>query len=96
MKKGDYVLIRSGKAGAFAGEFVEKNGTEVTLKNARKIYYWYGAKTVEDIAVNGIKRINNCKITVEVSEIIIDDVCQVLPVSPVAEKIIREAPIWTF
>lgn len=74
MKKGSYVIVRSNMAGVFAGEFESKNGTEVTLENARKIYYWQGANTVEDIAISGLN-VEQSKITVEVPEIIIDDVC---------------------
>ena len=70
MKKGNYVVVRSGQAGVFAGEFIEKNGAEVTLKNARKIYKWDGAYTVEDIAVKGLANVNSCQITIVVPEIV--------------------------
>ena len=96
MEKGNYVVVRSGQAGVFAGEFVEKNGTEVILKNARKIYRWDGAYTVEDIAVKGLANIDCCQITIVVPEIVIDDVCQVLPTSEVARGILEGTPVWTY
>ena len=95
MKKEQYVIVRSNLAGVFCGTLENKNGTEVVLTNARKIYRWQGAYTVEDIAVKGLN-VNTSQITVPVEKIIIDDVCQVLPTTDAAQKILTEAPIWTF
>lgn len=37
---GKKVIIRTYSAGVFFGEIVEKSGSEVILKNARRLYYW--------------------------------------------------------
>ena len=95
MKKEQYVIVRSSLAGVFCGTLENKNGTEVVLTNARKIYRWQGAYTVEDIAVKGLNA-EASQITVQVGEIVIDDVCQVLPTTDAAQKILTEAPTWTF
>lgn len=94
MKKGNYVIVRSNMAGVFGGTLESKTGTEVVLTDARKIYSWRGANTVEDIAAKGVD-VENSRITVSVAEIVIDDVCQVLVATKEAEKVIKEAEIWT-
>ena len=94
MKNEKYVVVRSNMAGVFCGTLKNKNGTEVVLANARKIYRWQGAYTVEDIAVKGLNA-DTSQITVSVEEIVVDDVCQVLPTTNAAQKILTEAPIWT-
>ena len=40
---GKYVIVRSRDAGVLAGILVSKNGDEVKLKDARRIWYWSGA-----------------------------------------------------
>ena len=95
MNNEKYVVVRSNMAGVFCGTLKNKNGTEVVLANARKIYRWQGAYTVEDIAVKGLNA-EDSQITVSVKEIIIDDVCQVLPTTNTAQKILEEAVAWTF
>ena len=53
MKKGDFVVVRSSPAGVFAGEFLEMNGTSITLTKARKAWSWIGAFAVQGLAVYG-------------------------------------------
>lgn len=47
------VLLRSSQSGVWIGEFVSKDGSDVTLKNARKIWRWRGANTTSELALNG-------------------------------------------
>lgn len=37
---GKKVIIRTYSAGVHYGELIEKSGTEVILKNSRRLYYW--------------------------------------------------------
>jgi len=41
-----YVLVRTQSAGVFAGELESRNGQEVVLLNARRIWYWDGAASL--------------------------------------------------
>lgn len=52
--KGDYmkyVIVRTYTAGAFAGELESRNGREVVLLNARRIWYWSGAASLSQLAM---------------------------------------------
>jgi len=64
-----YVIIRTHSAGVHAGYLFKKDGGEVTLKKARRIYYWDGAKTLSQLAMEGTKRPENCKFPCEVDTI---------------------------
>jgi len=91
---GKYVIVRASDAGVFAGTLANKEGGEVTLTNARKLYEWDGACAVEQIAVDGTVNPDSCKFTVTVSEIIIIGVCQILPATEKAEAAIKDVKEW--
>lgn len=90
------VIVRADRAGVFYGTLKEKNGDEVTLTNARKLWYWDGAAAVEQIAIDGVSKIDNCKFTVWVDEIIILQVIQIIPCTNKAIKIIDGVKKWKY
>jgi hypothetical protein len=91
MKK---VLIRAKEAGVFYGELVERKGSEVKLKNARRIWYWDGAASISQLAVDGTKKPENCKFTVTVDEIEILGVIEIIPCTPVSIESIEGVGVW--
>ena len=93
-ENGRYVIVRGDRSGVFAGSIVARSGTEVTLENFRRIWYWSGAASISEIAQYGVKKPENCKFTVEVSRGIILDAVEILDVTPEAETIIKAVPIW--
>ena len=90
-----YVIVRSDKAGVFFGILVEKNGEELTMTNVRKIYYWSGANTVEDLAVNGVKNPQNCKITRPVNNLVLKTFDQIIVCEEAAINNLKNVSIWT-
>ena len=68
---GKKVIVRANLAGVFYGTLVAKEGSEVQLKDARKLYYWSGANAIEQIALEGVKNPKECKFTVVNSEVTI-------------------------
>lgn len=89
-----YYIIRADRAGVFAGSIKERNGGEVTLINARRLWYWDGAASLSQLAIEGVKRPNNCKFTVTVPEITILGVIEIIPCTDVAEKCIKGVKEW--
>lgn len=57
------VIARIERAGVFMGVLDHIDGDIVRLKDVRRIYYWEGALSVTDMAVNGI---TSGKVTVAV------------------------------
>lgn len=89
-----YYIIRADRAGVFAGNIKERNGNEVTLTNARRLWYWDGAASLSQLALEGVKKPNNCKFTVAVSEITILEVIEIIPCTAMAEENIKKVKEW--
>lgn len=93
-----YCIIRSYGAGVFCGYVKEQksdvNGVNVTLVNSRRIWYWDGACSLSQLAVEGSKNINNCKIAMVVPYQFIANVIEIIPMSKEAKKNLEGAAIW--
>lgn len=76
---GKKVIVRGDRSGVFFGTLTAKDGSEVTLENARKLYYWSGANAIEEIALSGVNNPDSCRFTVVNSEITIMDSIQINP-----------------
>ena len=46
---------------------MEHNGQEVTLHNARRIWFWDEAATLSQLATDGVLKPDECKFTVRVN-----------------------------
>lgn len=95
-----YCIIRSYASGVFCGYVLEKhsrpNGINIILSNARRIWKWEGACSLSQLAVDGSKKIDNCKIAIEVPIIYIANVIEIIPMSKDAKKMIMKAKVWKF
>ena len=92
---GKKVIIRADRAGVFFGELVEKDGTEVELKNARRLWYWIGANSISDLAIKGSSLKQKCKFTKSVESIIITGVIEIIPCTDEAIENIESVKEWT-
>ena len=93
-KVSKYVIVRTYSAGVFAGNLESKQKDEVVLSNARRIWYWDGAATLSQLAMEGTKKPENCKFPCPVTEVTLLGVIEILAVTKEAEKSIKEVPIW--
>lgn len=91
---GKYVIVRSDKAGVFAGTLEEKNKNEVVLSNCRRIWSWEGACSLSQMAVDGTKKPEECNFSMTVDEIVILDVIEIIPCTKEAEAVIKEVRVW--
>ena len=89
-----YVIVRTYSAGVFAGYLKEMDGQQVTLLNARRLWYWSGAASLSQLAMEGTKKPNECKFPCEVSRIELLQAIEVLDVTETARKNIAEVPTW--
>ena len=90
----DYVIVRTYSAGVHAGELVSRNGKEVELKNARRIWYWDGAASLSQMAIEGVSKPQNCKFPCEVTKIILTEAIEIIPCTQRAIDSMRGVPIW--
>ena len=94
MKKGQYCMVRTYSAGVFAGTIVSRKGKEVLLKNARRIWYWAGAASLSQLAMSGTSQPEKCKFPEPVSEVILTEVIEIIPITAMAKKSIEGVAIW--
>lgn len=95
-KKKRYVIIRTYSAGVFAGylKSKSKDGTHAVLDKSRRLWYWKGAASLSQLAVDGVKYPNECKFPAPLDGHELTGVIEVLPVTSQAQKIIEAVPIW--
>ena len=90
-----YVIVRTYSAGVFAGYIKSREGKEVVMNNARRIWYWSGAASLSQLAVDGTKDPSNCKFPAEVSEITLLEAIEILNVTDKARDSIASVPVWS-
>lgn len=76
--EGKKVIIRGDRSGVFFGTFAKKESSEVTLVDCRRLWYWDGANSISQLAVDGTKKENECKFTVKVKQITILDCVEII------------------
>lgn len=89
-----YVIIRARDAGCFAGILTARNGDTVTLKDARRLWYWDGAASLSQLAVDGTSRPDTCKFPVAVPSQEVLGVIEILDTTQQARDSIAGVPIW--
>ena len=94
MEESNYKIVRTYSAGVFAGELVSRNGKEVEMRNARRIWYWSGAASLSQLAMEGTKTPENCKFPCPVSRVVLTEAIEILDVTPQARRSIEEVPVW--
>jgi|SRR3989338_5840237 len=92
--KGKYVIVRTYSAGVFAGYLLRRSEKVVVLRNARRLWYWRGAASLSQMAVDGTSNPAECKFPCAVEEITLTEAIEIISCTPKAQKSIQEVPIW--
>lgn len=88
------VIIRTYSAGVFLGYLKSREGKEVILVSARRLWQWYGASSISQLAVDGTSRPDDCKFPCEVPEITLTEAIEIVPCSEKARKSLQGVEIW--
>ena len=94
IKKDQYYIVRAARAGVFFGKIKKMDSNSVTMTDVRKLWYWDGASAVEQIALDGVRKPENCKFTVTVQEMEIMEPIQAIPCTSKAADIIKAVREW--
>jgi hypothetical protein len=89
-----YRIVRTYSAGVFAAYVEKREGKEATLRQARRLWYWDGANSLSDLAVNGTTKPGGCKFPVAVDSVEVTEVIEVLSVTEKARASINGVPEW--
>ena len=87
-------LVRCRAAGVHYGHIVSRDGQEVELTNSRRIFYWEGAASLSQLAVDGVAVPENCNFTVRVPTITVLDAIEIIPCSEKAVRSIEGVSEW--
>ena len=89
-----YVICRTYSAGVFAGTLESRSGQEVVLTNARRLWYWAGAASLSQLAVDGTSKPNDCKFPVAVPRVELLQAIEILDVTEKAKASIEAVKVW--
>jgi hypothetical protein len=91
----NYVIIRSRDSGVHAGYLKSRDGSEVVLESARRIWYWKGAASLSELAMRGSADPSQCRVPCAVAEITVLGVIEVIPATDDARNQIEGMKEWT-
>ena len=77
---GKKVLVRTYSAGVHFGILEKRDGKELLLKKAHRIWRWRGALTLSEIAAKGLD-IENSQISCEVDAIGLTETIEIIPIN---------------
>jgi len=89
-----YVICRTYSAGVFAGYLESRNGQEVVMRKARRIFYWDGAASLSQLSVDGTSKPQNCKFPCEVDKVELLQAIEILECTKKAQDSIASVNIW--
>lgn len=91
---GKKVLVRAYEAGVYFGTLAEKEGNEVTMTNVRNIWRWNGASCLSQIANDGVAETS--RLSPVVAEMVILNVCQIIPCTDKAISNLEGIKVWKY
>ncbi len=88
-------IVRTFSAGVFFGEIESRDGKEVIMTNARRLWSWEGAASLSQLCMEGTSKPKECKFPCAVSKVILTEAIEILECTEVAEKSIDSVPVWS-
>jgi len=90
----EYVIVRTYSAGVFAGYLEKRNGQEVVMRQARRIWYWAGAASLSQLAIDGTSSPDTCKFPEAVNRVELLQAIEILEVTKKAKASIEAVKVW--
>lgn len=94
MPENKFCIIRCNRAGVFFAKVRKLEGDVAELTEARRLWYWDGAASLSQLAMEGVKRPGNCKFTVTVPAMTVLGVIEVIPCTDEAVESIKGVAVW--
>lgn len=90
----NYVLVRGDRSGVSVGKLVSENDRTVVLDECVRLWYWRGANSIMQLAVDGTKQPGECKFSVQTNNHKILDAIEIIPLTEDAKKSIYGVKAW--
>lgn len=94
MTEKKFIICRTYSAGVFAGYLESRNGKEVVLSDARRLWFWAGAASLSQLAMEGTKKPQECKFPIAVNQVTLTEAIELLDTTPAAEESIKGVAVW--
>lgn len=91
----DYCIVRTDRAGCFAGRIVSREGSEGVMDDCRRLWWWEGAATLSQLAMEGTKLPEACKFPAVTQGHTLLGILEILPCTAAAKASIENVPVWT-
>lgn len=91
-----HVLVRTYSAGVWVGYLKKREGREVTLIGARRLWKWSGALDCSEIAMKGVGEPENCVFCGVTDEVLLLEAIEIFPTTAEARKKIDSVKEVTF
>ena len=89
-----YVIVRTYSAGCFAGLLESRDGKEVVLRNARRLWHWKGAQTLSCLAAVGTNCPKECRVSVGV-RVTLTEAIEIIDCTEAGRRSLESIPVWT-
>lgn len=91
---GQYYIFRCKEAGVFFGHLKHRSGDEATITDVRRIWYWDGAASLSQLAMEGVSKPRTCKFSVTVPEMTVLGLIEIIPCTEAAANSVLGVPAW--
>ena len=90
-----YVMIRTYSAGVHCGYLKRREGREVELLDAIRIWRWDGAASLSQLAMEGTKYPARCKFGVPITtSLVLTEAIEVIEMTKIAKQSIQNVESW--
>lgn len=89
-----YCIVRTYSAGVFAGYVESRDGKEVVIRKSRRIWYWDGANSLSQLAVDGTLKPENCKFACEVDKTTVTEAIEIIECTQKSKDSIEGVTPW--
>ena len=91
---GKHVIVRTYSAGVFAGILKSRDGKEVVMTDARRLWDWDGAASLSQLAIDGVSKPKTCKFPAPVAEVLLTEAIEIIPTTNTARESIDGVKVW--
>ena len=92
-------IVRCDRAGVFFGIITRQENTPagviVEMTECRRLWYWNGAASLSQMALEGVKRPRECKFTAPVSQLTLIGVIEIIPCTDEAIENLNAVAVWS-
>ena len=84
-----FVVVRTYSAGVHVGTLESRDGKEVVLSDARRVWYWQGANSLHELALCGADLKRGTRISEPVASIVLTEAIEVIDTTEAAAENLR-------